>query len=45
MKFHLYYLSCRCFTAPCTKFFQLLLGEVNDCTNWRVSSISYVAKF
>ena len=24
-------------TAPCIKIFQLLLGEVNDCTNWRVS--------
>ena len=24
------------FTAPCTKVFQLLLGEVNDCNDWRV---------
>lgn len=27
------------FTAHCTKFFQLLLGEVNDCTEWRVSNM------
>ena len=25
-------------TAPCIKTFQLLLGEVNDCTDWRVSN-------
>ena len=26
-----------CSVAPCVKVFQLLLGEVNDCTDWRVS--------
>ena len=25
-------------TAACIKIFQLLLGEVNDCTDWRVSN-------
>ena len=25
-------------TAACVKIFQLLLGEVNDCTGWRVSN-------
>ena len=30
-----YYFSA----APCVKIFQLLLGEVNDCTDWRVSSV------
>jgi len=34
------------FTAACVKIFQLLLGEVNDCTNWRVSKslINILAK-
>jgi len=26
------------FTAPCVRIFQVLLGEVNDCTEWRVST-------
>ena len=28
-------------TAPCIKIFQLLLGEVNDCTNWTVSDTAH----
>ena len=27
--------------ASCTKRFQLLLGEVNDCADWRVSDCNY----
>ena len=25
-------------TAACVKIFQLLLGEVNECNDWRVSN-------
>ena len=28
------------FIASCIKRFQLLLGEVNDCADWRVSDCS-----
>ena len=28
-------------TAPCIKIFQLLLGEVNDCANWKVSDTAH----
>ena len=32
------WIVCCYFTAPCIKVFQLLLGEVNECADWRVSN-------